>query len=74
MWLASGLLVLVLLGLGASAPLASESLLYDAARWRPREEVAWWDARCDLAVRGAVLPALLGFGFEVRARWRREDA
>ena len=50
-WLASGLLVLVLLGLGASAPLASESLLYEAARWRPRDEVAWWDARCDLAVR-----------------------
>ena len=73
-WLASGLLVLVLLGLGASAPLATESWLYDAARWQPRGEVAWWDARCDLAVRGAVLPALLGFGFEVRARWRREDA
>merc|ERR1712129_162347 len=73
-WLASSLLVLVLLGVGAAAPLPSELWLYDAARWQPRAEMAWWDDRCDLIVRGAVLPALLGFGYEVRERVRRDDS
>ena len=107
MWLASGLLLLVLLGLGAGAPqrarLAVRGGTVAAAR-----EVAWWDARCDrrrsrssgssssgeyclrgtrgcdlaarylvitllpcyarcdLAVRGAVLPALLGLARRCR--------
>ena len=46
MWLASSLLVLVLLGVGAASPLTSELWLYDAARWQPRAEMAWWDDRC----------------------------
>ena len=65
-WLASSVLVCVLLGVGAAAPLPTELWLYEAAAWQPRAEMAWWGARCDLGVRGAVLPALLGFAYEVQ--------
>eukprot|EP00908_Phaeocystis_cordata_P013297 Transcript_24345.p2 GENE.Transcript_24345~~Transcript_24345.p2 ORF type:complete len:240 (-),score=39.95 Transcript_24345:247-894(-) len=65
-WLASTLFVGLLVAVGAAVPVPTELWLYDAARWSPRAELGeWWGGvGGDLLVRGAVLPAALGFAYE----------
>jgi len=72
-WLTSSALVGVLTLLGALVPFAPEQWLYHAAEWKPRRAWGeWWGPICDRCVAGLMLPALLGFMYELYQRLMRD--
>lgn len=71
--LASTLVLGGLVAAGAAVPGQPEEWLYQAAAWSPRSDFTWWGEWCDRLVAGAMLPAVLGFAYEVRERSRRDS-
>lgn len=70
-WLASTLLVASTVALAAALPGEPERRLYEMAAWRPHAEIEGWNSWCDRLVAGMMLPAGLGFLYEIYDRFRR---